>query len=85
MDKKKKMALQVPCDQPGMTVSFNEIAYRVGKRQILNSVTGAIRPGELLAIMGPSGRLLYQPDIETDRFNITFQKKDLEKRHFSIF
>lgn len=55
MDKKKKMALPVPKDQPGMTVSFNEIAYSVGNRQILKSVTGAIRPGELLAIMGPSG------------------------------
>ena len=49
------MALPVPLDQPGMTVSFNEIAYKVGNRQILKSVTGAIRPGELLAIMGPSG------------------------------
>ena len=78
VDKKKKMALPIPPDQPGMTISFNEISYKVENREILNGVTGAIRPGELLAIMGPSGISHFNFHISLHRI----WKNDIF-RHFS--
>lgn len=67
MDRRRKRALPTPQDQPGMTISFDSIAYKVGKREILQNVTGAIRPGELLAIMGPSGTIKVKVQINVCR------------------
>ncbi|KAK9453325.1 hypothetical protein V1511DRAFT_505391 [Dipodascopsis uninucleata] len=34
---------------------FNDIKYSVGTRRVLNGISGIVKPGELLAIMGASG------------------------------
>lgn len=37
-------------------LSFNEVSVKINDRQILQNVSGKVHPGEMLAIMGPSGR-----------------------------
>ncbi|ORX57394.1 hypothetical protein DM01DRAFT_1334019 [Hesseltinella vesiculosa] len=34
---------------------FDHVGYQVGSRTILDNATGLVRPGEVMAIMGPSG------------------------------
>ena len=46
----KLMADHVPT-----SIEFTDISYSLGNRIILENVTGAAKPGELLAIMGASG------------------------------
>lgn len=36
-------------------LTFNDVTCSIGDREILKGVSGEVRPGELLAIMGPSG------------------------------
>ncbi|KAJ3370057.1 hypothetical protein HDU91_006612 [Kappamyces sp. JEL0680] len=59
VDRRKKRALPVPLDAPGLPVSFDKISYSVGgvmkRKEILSEISGIVSPGELLAIMGPSG------------------------------
>jgi len=38
-----------------VTLSFEDVSYSVGSRSILNNISGIIKPGEMLAIMGGSG------------------------------
>ena len=44
--------------QRGSSLSFENIDVVVNEREkkILHSVTGSVKPGEMLAIMGPSGK-----------------------------
>jgi hypothetical protein len=60
VDRKRKRALPPPVDAPGLPISFDKISYSVGglsdRKEILNEISGIVQPGELLAIMGPSGR-----------------------------
>lgn len=37
-------------------LSFNDLSVKINDRQILQNVSGKVHPGEMLAIMGPSGR-----------------------------
>ena len=37
-------------------LSFNDLSVKINDRQILQNVSGKVYPGEMLAIMGPSGR-----------------------------
>ena len=41
--------------QPESTISFNDIVFRVGEKEILHRVSGSCKPRALKAIMGPSG------------------------------
>lgn len=37
-------------------LSFTDIGLKINGRQILENVSGKVHPGEMLAIMGPSGK-----------------------------
>ena len=37
-------------------LSFNDLSVKINDKQILQDVSGKVHPGEMLAVMGPSGR-----------------------------
>lgn len=41
-------------------LSFSNVCTSVNKLKILQDVSGKVRPGELMAIMGPSGEFFFQ-------------------------
>ncbi|KAI8895869.1 P-loop containing nucleoside triphosphate hydrolase protein [Globomyces pollinis-pini] len=55
IDRNKRRKVKEPLIEPGITITFNDIGYKIRNQTILRNVTGAVNPGELLAIMGPSG------------------------------
>ena len=42
-------------NRQGMDMVFKELTVSIGSRSILKNVSGLAKPGEILAIMGPSG------------------------------
>jgi ABC-type multidrug transport system ATPase subunit len=42
-------------DHVPASLHFTDITYTLGARTILNSITGFIKPGQIMAIMGASG------------------------------
>lgn len=37
-------------------LSFNDLSVKINDKEILQDVSGKVHPGEMLAVMGPSGR-----------------------------
>ena len=50
-----KMSEEVEANVP-VFLSFNSLGVKIGDREILRNVSGKVHPGELLAVMGPSGK-----------------------------
>lgn len=50
-------AINMASDSSPITLSFNDLRVFVDNRKILDSVSGSVKPGEVLAVMGPSGKL----------------------------
>jgi ABC-type transporter Mla maintaining outer membrane lipid asymmetry ATPase subunit MlaF len=44
---------------PPITLSWSNLAYRVKEKNILDGVSGQLASGQLLAVMGPSGKVFY--------------------------
>lgn len=43
-------------DSSPMTLTFNNLQVFIENRKILDNVSGCVKPGEVLAVMGPSGK-----------------------------
>ncbi|KAI5803882.1 hypothetical protein EDC01DRAFT_686992 [Geopyxis carbonaria] len=48
-------ALKLLTEHKPAALHFNKISYELAGKQILNDVQGAVNPGQIMAIMGPSG------------------------------
>lgn len=42
-----------------ISLNFRDINIKIAERQILENVSGKVKPGQILAIMGPSGEFSY--------------------------
>ena len=45
------------CSDP-ITLTFNNLQVFLENRKILDNVSGSVKPGEVLAVMGPSGEFI---------------------------
>jgi ABC-type nitrate/sulfonate/bicarbonate transport system ATPase subunit len=52
--------------QKPVELVFNGVSVTVNRRRILRDVSGVVRPGELLAVMGPSGEYRSQSPYFSD-------------------
>ena len=50
----RKMSEEVEENVP-IFLSFSNLGVKIGDREILQNVSGKVHPGEMLAVMGPSG------------------------------
>jgi len=44
----------------GYELKFTDLCVKIDKREILKKVYGVAKPGEMVAIMGPSGNIILQ-------------------------
>ena len=51
-----------------MELSFTDVNVYAGDKQILKDVCGSALPGQLLAIMGPSGNFYIKISITRDNY-----------------
>ena len=42
--------------EAGLELVFRDVCVSVGEKQILKTVCGVVSPGQLMAVMGPSGK-----------------------------
>lgn len=66
----------------GPTLSFENLSFKVGEREILKSMSAVIKPGEVVAIMGPSGGLRA---LSGSRLPARFAGGPCQSHPFSIF
>lgn len=43
-------------DYSPITLTFNDLQVFIDNRKILDNISGSVKPGEVLAVMGPSGK-----------------------------
>ncbi|KNC99970.1 uncharacterized protein SPPG_05345 [Spizellomyces punctatus DAOM BR117] len=51
----KAKTLPVPPTRKGVTITYRNLNYSVGKKRILSDIGGEVHAGRALAVMGPSG------------------------------
>ncbi|TPX60061.1 hypothetical protein SpCBS45565_g07597 [Spizellomyces sp. 'palustris'] len=51
----KAKTLPVPPTRKGVTITYRNLSYSVGKKRILSDIGGEVHAGRALAVMGPSG------------------------------
>ena len=54
----KNTAANMAVNSKPITLTFNNLQVFIDNRKILDDVSGSVKPGEVLAVMGPSGKLL---------------------------
>ena len=52
----------------GCELTFRDISVKIEKKYILKNVSGLAKPGEMMAIMGPSGKKLIIVSDSVFRF-----------------
>ena len=77
----------MPVEELGL--SFNNVSVDVAEKRILWSVSGAARPGKILALMGPSGAFGFGQvphcahSTHIINFVVLLFLQDLERQLFS--
>ena len=59
---KNSTVINMAFDSNPMTLTFNNLQAFIDDRKILDNVSGSVKPGEVLAVMGPSGKLMNKKD-----------------------
>ena len=57
-------------DRLPQDIEWEDVSFKVGNHVILNSVWGKVNAGEIMAVMGPSGKISIITILFL--FNITF-------------
>ena len=57
-DTTEEMSAKMASDCSPITLTFNNLQVFIDDRKILDNVSGFVKPGEVLAVMGPSGKRL---------------------------
>ena len=52
----EETSVNMPSECSPITLTFNNLRVFVDNRKILDNVNGFVKPGEVLAVMGPSGK-----------------------------
>ena len=52
----EETSVNMPSECNPITLTFNNLRVFVDNRKILDNVSGFVKPGEVLAVMGPSGK-----------------------------
>ena len=47
-----------------MEIIFKDINVTINKKFILHDVCGMVKPGDMLAVMGPSGLFIYHSELQ---------------------
>jgi ABC-type iron transport system FetAB ATPase subunit len=55
LEREKLKKMPAPPDINGCSLTYSDIKYKIGEKEILLGISGEVRAGEFLAIMGPSG------------------------------
>ena len=45
----------LPYEASPITLAFNNLKVEIDGKTILDNISGSVKPGEVLAVMGPSG------------------------------